>query len=48
MLVPRNIQETLDDPNWKVVVMEEMNALERSGTGELVDLPKKKRTIGCK
>ena len=28
--------------------MEEMNALERSGTGELVDLPKEKRTIGCK
>ncbi|KAL6311712.1 hypothetical protein AAG906_024601 [Vitis piasezkii] len=47
MLVPRNIQEAFDDPNWKVVVMKEMNALERSGTWELVDLPKEKRTVGC-
>ncbi|RVW47923.1 Retrovirus-related Pol polyprotein from transposon RE1 [Vitis vinifera] len=46
MLVPRNIHEALDDPNWKVAVMEEMNALKRSGTWELVDLPKEKRTIG--
>ena len=37
MIVPRNIQEALDDPNWKVAVMEEMNALKRSGTWELVD-----------
>ena len=48
MLVPRNIQEALDDPNWKVAVMEEMDALKRSGTWELVDLPKEKRTVGCK
>ncbi|KAL6326321.1 hypothetical protein AAG906_005515 [Vitis piasezkii] len=42
----KGTRTSLDDPNWKVVVMEEMNALERSGTGELVDLPKEKRTIG--
>ena len=48
MLVLRNIQEALDDPNWKVAVMEEMNDLRRSGTWELVDLPKEKRTVGCK
>ena len=48
ILVPRNIQEALDDPNWKVAVMKEMNALKRSGTWELVDLPKEKRTVGCK
>ncbi|RVW99495.1 Copia protein [Vitis vinifera] len=45
ILVPRNIQEALDDPNWKVAVMKEMNALKRSGTWELVDLPKEKRTV---
>ena len=48
MFVPRNIQESFDDPNWKVAVMEEINALKRSGTWELVDLPKEKRIVGCK
>ena len=48
MLVPRHIHEALDDPNWKVAVMDEMNALKRSGTWELMDLPKEKRTVGCK
>ena len=28
--------------------MEEMNALRRSGTWEIVDLPKEKKTVGCK
>ncbi|RVW73031.1 Retrovirus-related Pol polyprotein from transposon RE1 [Vitis vinifera] len=46
MLVLRNIQEALDDPNWKVAVMEEMNDLKRSVTWELVDLPKEKRIVG--
>nr|CAN61034.1 hypothetical protein VITISV_041749 [Vitis vinifera] len=41
-------KEALDDPNWKVAVMEEMNDLRRSGTWELVDLPKEKRIVGCK
>ena len=48
MLVPRNIQEALDDPNWKVAMTEKMNALKRGGTWELVDLPKEKITVGCK
>ena len=48
LFVPRNIQEALDDPNWKLAVMEEMNALRRSGTWEIVDLPKDKKTVGCK
>ncbi|GMP88706.1 hypothetical protein CsSME_00040591 [Camellia sinensis var. sinensis] len=41
-------REALDDPNWKLAVMEEMNALRRSGTWEIVDLPKDKKTVGCK
>lgn len=39
LFVERNIQEALGDPNWKLVVMEEMNALRISGTWEIVDLP---------
>jgi len=46
--VPRNIQEALDDPNWKLAVMEEMNALRRSGTWEIVNLPRDKKIVGCK
>ncbi|XP_028067006.1 uncharacterized protein LOC114269855 [Camellia sinensis] len=45
--VSRNIQEALDDLNWKLAVMEEMNALKRNGTWEIVDLPKGKKIVGC-
>ena len=48
LFVPRNIQEDLDDPNWKLAVMEEMNGLRRSGTWEIVNLPRDKKTVGCK
>lgn len=37
----------LDDPNWKLRVMEEIKALERSGTWEIVDLPRDKKIVGC-
>lgn len=40
LFVPRNIQEALDGPNWKSAVMEKMNALRKSGTWEVVALPK--------
>ena len=32
LFIPRTIQEALDNPNWKLVVLEEMNALEKKGT----------------
>ncbi|KAL5777605.1 hypothetical protein ACOSP7_010531 [Xanthoceras sorbifolium] len=48
LIVPRSVQEALNDPHWKLAVMEEMNALRRSGTWEIVDLPKEKKTVGCK
>ena len=32
LFVPRNIQEALNDSNWNLAVMEEMNALKQSGT----------------
>ena len=41
--VPRNIQEALNDSDWKSAVMEEMNALRKSGTWEVVDLPMNKK-----
>ena len=35
-------------PEWKDVVLEDMRALEKNQTWELIDLPKEKRTVGCK
>ena len=37
--VPKNIQEALNDYDWKSTVMEKMNALRKNGTWEVVDLP---------
>ena len=46
--MPRNIEEALDDPNWNLAVLEELNALKKTGTWELVDLPRDKKQVGCK
>lgn len=46
--MPRNIQEALNDSDWKSAVMEEINTLRKSGTWEVVDLPMDKKTVGCK
>ena len=46
--MPRNIQEAFDDPNWRLAVFDEMNALRKTGTWEIVDLPKDKKIVGCK
>ena len=46
--MPRNIEEALDDPNWKSAVLEEFNALKKNGTWEIVDLPYDKKEVGCK
>ena len=47
-MVPRNIQEALDEPSWKLAVFEEMNALKKNGTWEVVDLSREKKVVGCK
>lgn len=46
--IPKTIKEALDHPDWKLTVLEEMNALKKNGTWEIVDLPKEKKTVGCK
>ena len=46
--MPRNIQEALGDPNWRLAVFEEMNALKKNDTWEMVELPKGKKVVGCK
>ena len=47
-MVPRNIQEALDEPSWKLAVFEEMNALKKNGTWEVVDLQREKEVVGRK
>ena len=46
--IPQNIHEALRQAKWKQAVMEEMEALKKNGTWEVVDLPKEKRLVGCK
>lgn len=48
LFVPRNIQEALNDPNWKLAFIEEMNALGKKVTYEIVDVSKDKKTVGYK
>lgn len=38
----------LTDPKWKKAVNEEMEALQKNATWELVPLPKGKKIVGCK
>ena len=48
LFVPRNIEEALDDPNWKLEVLDELNALKKNETCEVVSLPHDKKKVGCK
>ncbi|XP_072062320.1 uncharacterized protein [Arachis hypogaea] len=45
---PRNIEEALDDPNWKLAVMEEWHALKKNETWKIVDLPQDTKLVGCR
>ena len=45
--IPRDIHEALQHPNEKVVVHEEIKALEKNGTWELTKLPLGKSIVGC-
>ena len=46
--IPKNVQDALNIPKWKKTVLEEMRALEKNKTQEVVTLPKGKTTIDCK
>ncbi|KAI5318340.1 hypothetical protein L3X38_038048 [Prunus dulcis] len=44
--VPNSLNEALEDSKWKEAMNEEMRALQKSATWELVPLPHKKKTVG--
>ena len=48
MSIPSIIQDALADQKWTKTMNEEMEALQKSTTWELCQLPKGKKKVGCK
>jgi hypothetical protein len=46
--IPKNWQDAFIIPKWKGAMVEEMTALKKNGTWELVSLPEGKKPVGCK
>ncbi|RVW55529.1 Mediator of RNA polymerase II transcription subunit 33A [Vitis vinifera] len=46
--IPKNIQEALEISKWKEAVMEEIRALEKNETWEVMTLQRGKKPMGCK
>ena len=45
---PKIVQEALNSKPWKDAINEELQALEKNKTREVMDLPKGKKTVGCR
>ena len=48
LFIARTIQEALGNSEWRSAVQEEINALLKNRTWEIVDFPKEKKIVGCK
>ncbi|PRQ35290.1 putative RNA-directed DNA polymerase [Rosa chinensis] len=46
--IPSNVQDALTDPKWTKAMNEEMEALQKNATWELVPMPVGKKTVGCR
>lgn len=46
--IPRDYKEALTDTQRKQAMDDEMAALQRNNTWDLVELPQVKETVGCK
>jgi hypothetical protein len=46
--VPTDWKDAIKDPKWNAAMLEEMEALKKNKTCELVTLPKDKEPVGCK
>lgn len=46
--IPKNSRDALKILEWREAVMEEIRALEKNETWDMVKLPKCKRPVGCK
>ena len=47
-MIPRNIEEALMIPKWREAVYEEMRALQKNDTWQLMNHPLGKKPDGCK
>ena len=45
---PCNYRETSTNPLWQIVMKEELDALSKNHTWDLVTLPPRKSVVGCK
>ncbi|BBG93591.1 transposable element gene [Prunus dulcis] len=48
ILIPNSVTEALEDSKWKEAMNEEMRALQKNDTWELMPLPHGKKTMGCR
>lgn len=48
IIIPKLVDEALKDQNWKQVMLEEMRALNKNQTWELVPRPKGVTPVGCR
>ena len=46
--IPSNVQDALADPKWRKAMNEEMEALQKNATWELIPLPKGMKPIRCR
>ncbi|CAL2270407.1 unnamed protein product [Prunus armeniaca] len=46
--VPNSVTKALEDPKWKEAMNEEMQALQKNVTWELMPLPHGKKIVGCR
>ena len=46
--LPTDWKDAMKDPRWNAAMLEEMEALKKNKTWELVTLPKDKEPVGCK
>ena len=47
-LEPKKVEEALEDPDWVIVIQEELNQFEKQKVWKLVPMPKNKSIIGTK
>ena len=45
--IPNSVHEALADSRWKTTNNKEMKYLQKNETRDLVDLPPRKKPIGC-
>ena len=45
---PKNFEDANNQIVWQCAMKEELKALEKNNTWEIVELPKNKKPVGCK